>query len=148
MTIGIGIILGLVVIVLVGYPLYKSKAKAIPGDEQRRKLQSERDTLHVRIHELEIDFERGSTTEEVYRELRHKYEQQLGALTEFPGTHQERPVVTDKEMEDEIERQIRELRQSHSRAHDNVVGSICSSCGAPYNPGDKSCPGCGASLPS
>jgi ribosomal protein L40E len=81
----IGIILGLVAVILIGYPLFKPRAKDFPGDEA---------------------------------------------------------------LEDEIERQIRELRQGCSEASEGVVKSICASCGARYNPGDKFCSECGASLTS
>jgi hypothetical protein len=80
----IGIILGLAAVILIGYPLFKPRAKDFPGDE---------------------------------------------AL-----------------LEDEIERQIRELRQGCSEASESVVKSTCASCGARYNPGDKNCSECGASL--
>lgn len=79
----IGIILGLVAVILIGYPLFKPRAKDFPGDEA---------------------------------------------------------------LEDEIERQIRGLRQGCSEASESVVKSTCARCGARYNPGDKSCSECGASL--
>jgi hypothetical protein len=85
MIIPIGIILGLIAVILIGYPLFKPGAKDFPGDEAP---------------------------------------------------------------EDEIERQIREMRQGSSEASEGVVKSTCANCGAQYNPGDKFCSECGASLTS
>jgi hypothetical protein len=85
------------------------------------------------LKELEFDFQSGILTEEDYRNLEARYKRK--AISTLRGIDD---LAKGTNVEEEIERQVRELRQSQGR--------FCPQCGAKYPEGDRFCSRCGVSL--
>ena len=148
MTVAISIILGLIAIAAIGYPWFKPERAAAQKNAQRSALTSQADLCYVKIQELELDFERGSTSREVYDELKRKYEEELAAILGAPSRTSKTRLAEEEAPEDYIERQVRELRQARGGDRQKPARKTCPDCGAEHKPEDRFCSTCGASLAS
>ena len=148
MTIAVAIILGIIVIAIVGYPLYRPAREIPRSDEGHSALSLHEDVIISKMQELQSEFERGTTPEDVYTELKEEFEQELATLIESPQSIPKHVAVTNEEQDDELERQIREVRQTRSKAPLKSTGETCPKCGAKHKPNDKFCPSCGTRLVS
>ena len=135
MTVFIAILLTVLTFAFIIYPLLKQRLRSADSveDEKLQELHSKRDTSYSMLKELEFDFQSGILTEEDYRELEARYKRK--AITILRN-------IDDSEkgtnVEDEIEKQVLELRQSK--------GQFCPQCGARHQKGDLFCSRCGANL--
>ena len=96
-------------------------------------MRSKRDTTYSMLKELEFDVQSGILTDEDYRDLEARYKRRaISILRDIDDLEKETDV------EDEIERQVLELRQGKGR--------FCPQCGARYHESDRFCSRCGAGL--
>ncbi len=135
MTVFAAMLLTVLAFVFVAYPLFKRRAPSADTlqDEELRELSSKRDTTYSMLKELEFDFQSGVLTEEDYRDLETRYKgKAVSVLRDIDG------LGKGAEVEEEIERQVLELRQDKGR--------FCTQCGAKCQEGDRFCSDCGARL--
>ncbi|HLZ08422.1 MAG TPA: c-type cytochrome biogenesis protein CcmI [Chloroflexota bacterium] len=122
-----GCILAVLAVAFIIFPLIRPNrsATAIRSAEG---LLARRDRVYGELRELEFDRDVGKLSSEDYEEARTRLETEaariLRALDARAST-----------VDDEIEREVRELRENRS---------ICRSCGEPVTLGARFCPACGA----
>ncbi len=135
MTVFIALALTVLTFTFIVYPLFKRRSPSADSveDEKLQELHSKRDTTYSMLKELEFDFQSGILTEEDYRELEARYKGK--AISILRGIDDSKGST---EVEDEIERQVLELRRGK--------GQFCPQCGARCQDGDRFCSHCGASL--
>jgi len=135
MTVFVALILVVLIFAFVVYPLFKRRLPSANsvGDEKLQELYSERDTTYSMLKELEFDFQSGILTDEDYHDLETRYKRK--AISILRGVDD---LEKGTKVEEEIEKQVRELRQSK--------GQLCPQCGARYQESDRFCSRCGASL--
>lgn len=134
MTVFAEALITLMVIALVLYPLFRREQEA-SGAERLGELRLKRDNAYIMLGEIESDREAGTLSEEDYRKLMAKYQQQangtlkeINRLSGFGGG----------DVNEAIEKGVKELRRGKRR--------FCARCGAPVMAGDHFCPKCGKSL--
>lgn len=135
MTVFVAVVLAMLTFAFIFYPLFKQKSRSFDsgGDEEIQELYSRRDTTYSTLKELEFDFQSGILTDEDYRELEARYKQNaISILKDIDN------VKKGTGVEEEIERQVRELRRSKD--------GFCPQCGAKYQKNDRFCSGCGTAL--
>ncbi len=135
MTIFVVLILTVLTFAFVTYPLFKQRSRSVDSveDEKLRELYSKRDTTYSMLKELEVDSQSGILTEEDYRDLETRYKgKAISILRNIDD------LESGTEVEEEIEKQILELRRSK--------GQFCPQCGIRYQKDDRFCSHCGASL--
>ncbi len=135
MTIFIAILLTVLTFAFIVYPLLKQRVRSVDSveDEKSQELHTKRDTTYSMLKELEFDLQSGILTEEDYQDLEARYKRKaISILRDIDD------VGKDTEVEEEIEKQVLELRQSK--------GQFCPQCGAGRQEGDRFCSHCGASL--
>ena len=135
MTVLVTLILTILTFAFITYPLLKRKSRSVNSveDERSQELYSKRDTTYSMLKELEFDFQTGILTEDDYQDLETRYRRKaISILREIND------LGKDTEVEEEIERQILELRQDKSQ--------FCSQCGVRYQDDDRVCSRCGANL--
>ena len=135
MTVLVAVILAVLTFVFIAYPLFKQRLRSadLVEDEKLQELHSKRDTTYSMLKELEFDFQSGILTEEDYRDLEAKYKgKAISILKDIDD------LQKSTEVEEEIERQILELRQGK--------GQFCPQCGVGCREGDRFCSHCGTSL--
>ncbi len=135
MTILVALVLTVLTFAFVAYPLFKQRSRSVDSveDEKLQELHSKRDTTYSMLKELEFDFQSDILTEEDYRDLEARYKGK--AITILRDIDD---VGKGTDVEEEIEKQVLELRQGKGR--------FCSQCGASCQEGDRFCSHCGASL--
>jgi cytochrome c-type biogenesis protein CcmI len=134
-TIFIAILLTVLTFAFIAYPLLKQRVRSVDSveDEKSQELHTKRDTTYSMLKELEFDLQSGILTEEDYQDLEARYKRKaISILRDIDD------VGKDTEVEEEIEKQVLELRQSK--------GQFCPQCGARRQEGDRFCSHCGASL--
>ena len=160
MTAFAAILLTVLAFVFIAYPLFKRRVPSadVLEDEKLRELSSKRDTTYAMLKELEFDFQSGVLIEEDYRELEARYEKKaMSILRDIDGLGSGTEVAEESEMDEEIEKQVRELRQAKSSQVDDELekeilelrqdkGRFCTQCGARHQEGDRFCSRCGAKL--
>ncbi len=137
MTVLVAIGIAVLAFAFIAYPLFKQGSRKSPAkpveDEQLRELYSRRDVIYSAIKELEFDFKSGSLSAEDYRDLEASYKRKaISILKDIDD------LGKGSKVEDEIERQVLELRQAK--------GLFCPQCGARCHEGDRFCSQCGTSL--
>ncbi len=135
MTVFIGILLTVLIFAFIIYPFFKQRLRSADSveDEKFRELHSRRDTTYSMLKELEFDFQSGILTDEDYRDLEARYKgKAISILRDIDD------LGKDTEVEEEIEKQILELRRSKGR--------VCSQCGTRCHKDARFCSHCGASL--
>ncbi|MFC1943218.1 zinc-ribbon domain-containing protein [Chloroflexota bacterium] len=135
MTVFVTVVLTVLTFAFVTYPLLKQRRRSVDSgeDEKSRELHSKRDTTYSMLKELEFDFQSGILTEEDYRDLEARYKSKaISILRNIDG------LESDTEVEEEIEKQVLELRQNRGR--------FCPQCGEKCQEGDRFCSHCGAGL--
>jgi len=135
MTVFVAVILAMLTFAFIFYPLFKQKSHSFDsgGDEEIQELYSRRDTTYSTLKELEFDFQSGILTDEDYRELEARYKRNaISILKDIDN------VKKGTKVEEEIERQVQELRQSR--------GQFCPKCSTSYQKGDRFCHQCGKGL--
>ena len=167
MTVFVALVLTVLIFALVAYPFFKQRSRlaASVEDETQRELYSKRDTTYSMLKELEFDFQSGILTEEDYRDLETRYKRKaISTLKDIDS------LAQGVEAEDEIEKEVLELRQGKARPRSRVAaeskkettieaevekevlklrqqkGRFCPQCGARHEEGDRFCSHCGANL--
>ncbi len=115
------VLITLAAIAFVAYPLVRGmRQRPIPSVPDL-----ETQITYADAEEIELDFRTGKLDEAEYEALTRK----------------------TTAVEDELERRIQALRKARRQpAKAAAAGGRCPRCGAPYDPGDKFCAKCGASL--
>ncbi len=133
MTVFIAILLTVLTFVFIAYPLFKQRLWSVDSseNEELQELHSKRDTTYSMLKELEFDFQSGILTEEDYRDLEARYKRKAISILRDVDNLEKGTGV-----EDEIEKQVLELRQ----------GRFCPQCGARRQEDDRFCANCGANL--
>ncbi len=135
MTVFIAILLTVLTFAFITYPFFRQRVRSADSseDEKLQELHSKRNTAYSMLKELEFDFQSGILTEEDYRDLEARYKRKAIAILRNIDDSEK-----GTDVEDEIEKQVLELRQSK--------GQFCPQCGARHQDGDRFCPRCGANL--
>lgn len=163
----VALVLTVVTFALVAYPFFKSRSRlaASAEDGTQRELYSKRDTTYSMLKELEFDFQSGILTEDDYRELETRYKRKaISTLKDIDS------LAQGVEADDEIEKEVLELRRSKARPRPRVAaesrketaieaevekevlklrqqkGRFCPQCGAGHEEGDRFCSRCGTGL--
>jgi len=135
MTVFVALVLTVLTFAFVAHPFFKRRPPSIDAvnDDNLRELHSKRDTTYSMLKELEFDFQSGTLTEDDYRDLEARYKgKAISILKDIDD------LQKSTEVEEEIERQILELRQGK--------GQFCPQCGVGCREGDRFCSHCGTSL--
>ena len=135
MTVFLALVLTVLTFVFIVYPFFKQRSSSVDSTEDGglQELYSKRDTTYSMLKELEFDFQSGILTDEDYRDLETRYKgKAISILRDIDG------LGKGTEVEEEIERQVLEIRQSKER--------FCPQCGAKCQEGDRFCSRCGISL--
>ncbi|MEE9583175.1 MAG: c-type cytochrome biogenesis protein CcmI [Dehalococcoidales bacterium] len=112
MTIFIALLITVLTFAFVVYPLIRRRPPQAGSAEDGKlgELYSKRDTTYSMLKELEFDFQSGILTEEDYRELEAKYENQaLSVLKDIDDL--KKGSQPEAEVEAAIERQVQQLRR-------------------------------------
>ncbi len=135
MTIFWALVLTVVTFGFIAYPLFKRRlgSGVSVEDEKFRELYSKRDTTYAMLKELEFDFQSGILTEEDYLDLEARYKRKAISILRDADD-----LEKGSEAEDEIEKQVQELRQGKGR--------FCTQCGKVFREGDRFCSRCGTNL--
>ena len=117
------------------------------SDERLKQLTSEKEGAYATIKELEFDLEMGKLSTEDYETLKGQYMlEALDCMKEIDAlqsNESRKESLTEKDIEDEIEQEISELRSGRSRKTASV---FCSDCGTEASSQDRFCFSCGAKL--
>lgn len=153
MTTFIIIVMTIAAFISVSYPLFRQRLRLadFTGDEKLEELRSERDTTYSMLKELEFDYQTGILTEEDYKELELRYKRKaISTLRQLDSVGRSDKAGAVADIEDEIEKQVRKLRQSGGRAEPEsqpqTRGKFCSQCGAEIQPEYQFCAACGTNL--
>ena len=135
MIVLVALVLTMLTFAFIVYPLFKQRSPSVDlvKDEKLQELHSKRDTTYSMLKELEFDYQSGILTEEDYRDLESKYKRK--AVSTLRGIDD---LAEGTNVEEKIQRQDRELRQSQGR--------FCPQCGVRYQEGDRFCSSCGVNL--
>jgi len=107
---------------------------------------AQKDAALLAINELESDYEMGNLSQDDYRELRKKYEEQAVALLKtVDDLRSERALDTANHIDEEIEARVSRIRGAR-RARAGAAADACPGCGAPVQADDMFCSGCGSAL--
>jgi hypothetical protein len=112
-------------------------------NEKLRELYSKRDTAYSMLKELEFDFQSGVLIKEDHRDLEARYKTKaISILKDIDNISKNisklEKVKKDTGVEEEIEKQVLELRRGKVR--------FCPQCQTRYQQGDKFCSQCGTNL--
>ena len=135
MTIFFALLMAVLAFAFIAYPFFRRRPRSAASfeDERLQELRSERDTTYSMLKELEFDFQSGILTDEDYRDLETSYKRKaVSILKKIDGLQE------PASMEEEIEKQIQELRRGEER--------FCPQCGKKYQKGDLFCSHCGTDL--
>jgi len=125
MTVFVALVLAVLTFAFIVYPLFKQRSRSVDlvKDEKLQELHSKRDTTYSMLKELEFDLQSGYLTEEDYQDLETRYKTKaISILRDIDD------LEKSSEVEEEIERQILELRQGKGR--------FCSHCGTSLSQGE------------
>ena len=123
----------------VAYPFLRHQgvSASLGASQNFKELHFKRDHSYAMLKELEFDFQSGTLSEEDYKGLEARYKSKaISILKEIDGLQEEKPP--QDEIEDNIEKQVRHLRQSK--------GSFCPQCGAKRPLEARFCTECGTRL--
>ena len=135
MIVLVALVLTVLTFAFIVYPLFKQGSRSVDlvKDEKMQELHSRRDTTYSMLKELEFDFQSGILTEEDYQDLEARYKRKAISILRSIDDLKE-----DNEVEEVIEKQVRELRRDKSQ--------FCPQCGAQCQEDDRFCSRCGTSL--
>ncbi len=125
------VILVVAVVAFVVYPLIRPQRSPLDGaSSQSEELLRRRDRVYTELRELEFDHRVGKVTDEDYAEAREQLETEAARILQAID-------VELKAIDDEIERQVRRLREGRR---------ACPACGAAVAPSARFCASCGEPL--
>lgn len=128
----------------VGEPLVRRESYALHGCEDNDDTGSlllQKEMLYGAIRDLDFDFQTGKVDQKDYGELRRQLEREaVDVLRQLDAVE---PLIV---FDNEVERQVIDLRRRHiSAAHDSSL-ETCPSCATPLASDDHFCPSCGQAL--
>jgi len=127
----IWVLLAIGVVVFLGYPLVRTPRSAgVEGPGPSAELLARRDRVIGELREADFDFRVGKLSPEDYNATRENLESEAARILHAID-------VQIAALDDDIEREVRELRTSHR---------ACPSCDAPIAPDARFCVSCGAAL--
>ena len=116
-------------------------------EDALRQLNLKKEGAFAAIREMEFDLNMGKLSDDDYESLKKQYElDAVHSLKEIDEIKSGQPAEInpkEKDIEDEIEREISALRENRPKRKDNV---FCTQCGARTSPGERFCSGCGSEL--
>ena len=135
MTVFIALILTVLTFAFIIYPFFKQRSSSVGSveDGSLPELYSKRDTTYSMLKELEFDRQSGILTDEDYRDLEARYKRKAISILRDIDSLEE-----GTEVDEEIEKQVLELRHSKGR--------FCPQCDTAFQESDRFCSQCGASL--
>ena len=141
MIIFVALLLAALTVAFIAYPLFKQGLRASDAlePEKLHELSFKRDTTYSMLKELEFDHQSGLLTDDDYHDLETRYKGKAISILKDMEDTKKGDKAEDK-VEGEIEKQVRELRQSKSKEQ------FCSQCGTKHSPDARFCPQCGAKL--
>ena len=145
MAVAVAVVLGLISVAIIIYPI-ASRWGAAPGVSTGATGGPDARAILHKISDLDADFERGTTPEDVYTELRQTYAKELEACGVSDHVVPQALVMDEAALDDEIERQIAGIRNVPHRPEATLKALVCSDCSAPHEPNDKFCTRCGTRL--
>ena len=156
------IVLGLAVLAVVVYPIFRPRAAQDTGDDSAlRDLVAQKDTLYSTLAELKMDYEMGNLSPADHAQLEEKYKEKAVAVLKRLDMANEdsdldaeierevgrmrrgrrRPVTRDVDVGDAIEQEVSRLRRKPAGAL-----AACPQCGHEIAAAAKFCPDCGTSI--
>ncbi len=167
MIVVVVLLLTVLTFAFVAYPLFKQRSRSVAStqDEKLQELHSKRDTTYSMLKELEFDFQSGILTDEDYHDLETRYKRKAISLLRDTDV-----LEKDTSVEEELEKQVLELRRSQGSPYSRPTGEtgkdtgvegeiekqilelrrskglFCPQCGVRYQEGDRFCFRCGTSL--
>jgi len=163
MLLFISVIIILLVLIGLGYPLFRKKGEeeTVETDEDRRvrELLSRKESFYSTIKELDFDFKTDKLSEEDYKELKERYQREAISLLREVDEVEKRD-----DLEDLVEKEVLSRRRSVSSLREkgesgdleNIIEeeilarresfSFCSHCGSRSGVKDRFCSNCGRKL--
>lgn len=142
MSVFVALLLTVLAFVFITVPFSRFKRRLRPVEstqnEKLQELHSHRDTTYSMLKELEFDYQSGLLTDEDYRDLETRYRRKAISVLKNIDASEKGADLKGTDLEEEIEKEIRELRQSK--------GHTCPKCGATFREGDRFCAQCGTNL--
>jgi rubrerythrin len=138
-------LLALSAIFFVGYPLFRpgvpyNKGAGRLGEVERmQSLINKKEESYRLIKDLEMDYKMGKLSLEDYQELEGRYKQEAIEILKKIDAQDSK-----KKLEEEIEQELRALRQKGKR--EPVVALSCPGCSLQVISTDNFCPQCGHNL--
>jgi hypothetical protein len=158
------LVLAIGVAVFIALPLFRKRVEETqfcegsgtaegPLEERLKRLGIKKESLLNAIKEIEFDYTLGKLSKEDYDELQKRYKIQAAlVLKEIDSIMGE---IDTPNLEEEVEREIRLIRESMSVGEDDIEKeilrarrskSICPDCGNEHKAGDRFCSVCGRRL--
>jgi len=173
LTLIISLALGVIVLVVILYPLWQqTRPEAIfridRSGQTLEEYQARYQAVLAAIKDLMFDYEMGKVTTEDYEPLLARSKLEAAEIRRhIDRLSQENVAEIDPVLETEIETLIAQLKSSHSNGNESLLREIeaeietlknisftdaanhlnCLNCGQPYEITDAFCSGCGQPLP-
>lgn len=121
MTFILGLLIVLVSLYFIAAPYLAEPIEAAAGIQDENDVEKQKESIFTTLNELEFDFRMKKISEEDYKVLKNKYKSQavtvLKSEEEIDGLIGRKTLKIDsntaKQMEQEIEQEIAELRSKH-----------------------------------
>lgn len=148
-----GILMLVIAVSIVAYPIFRSPvASPRPtGDSPNKSLAellARRDAMYATLKELDLDLEMDKLSETDHRILRDRYRAEaVVILQEIDARQAATQLQIAEEREPERETTVQDIEQEiATRRQKRRAQARCPGCEAAFEPGDRFCRHCGATL--